>query len=81
LRAAESLGWQMTYDNQEAGTLEATETSRIFRFVDDISIRVRPDGTGSVIDVRSKSRVGRGDMGANARRIEAFRQKLTSAPA
>ncbi len=81
LRAAEFLGWQVTHDNQEGGTLEATETSRIFRFVDDISVRVRPDGTGSVIDVRSKSRVGRGDLGANAKRIEAFRKKLTPAAA
>jgi uncharacterized protein (DUF1499 family) len=81
LHAAELLGWQITHNSPESGTLEATETSRIFRFVDDISVRVRPDGTGSVIDVRSKSRVGRGDMGANARRIEAFRKKLTPAAA
>jgi uncharacterized protein (DUF1499 family) len=79
VRAAESLGWQITYSNPETGTLEATETSRIFHFVDDISVRLRPDGpAATVVDVRSKSRVGRGDMGANARRIEAFRQKLTS---
>jgi uncharacterized protein (DUF1499 family) len=77
LRAAEALGWQVTASDPESGTLEATQTSRIFRFVDDISVRVRPDGTGSVIDVRSKSRVGRGDMGANAKRIQAFREKLT----
>jgi uncharacterized protein (DUF1499 family) len=81
VRAAESLGWQITYSNAESGALEATETSRIFRFVDDISVRLRPDGTATLIDVRSKSRVGRGDMGANAKRIEAFRRKLTPAAA
>jgi uncharacterized protein (DUF1499 family) len=80
-RAAESLGWVITYRYPDQGmrTLEATETSRIFRFVDDISVRLRADGETTVIDVRSKSRVGRGDMGANAKRIEAFRKKLTSA--
>jgi uncharacterized protein (DUF1499 family) len=81
VRAAESLGWQITSSDPESGTLEATETSRIFRFVDDISVRVRPDGAGSLVDVRSKSRVGRGDMGANAKRIEAFGRKLTPAAA
>jgi uncharacterized protein (DUF1499 family) len=75
-RAAESLGWVITYSNPEDTALEATETSRIFRFVDDISVRLRADGVTTVIDVRSKSRVGRGDMGTNAKRIEAFQKKL-----
>ncbi len=56
--------------------LEATQTSRIFRFVDDICVRLRPDGTATLIDVRSKSRVGQGDLGANAKRIRAFQQKV-----
>jgi uncharacterized protein (DUF1499 family) len=82
VRAAESLGWQITSSNPESGTLEATDTSRIFRFVDDISVRLRADGpSATVVDVRSKSRVGRGDVGANARRIEAFRKKLIPAAA
>ena len=79
VRAAESLGWVITFSNPEGGTLEATETSRIFRFVDDISVRLRADGTATVIHVRSKSRVGQGDMGTNAKRIEAFRKKLKPA--
>jgi uncharacterized protein (DUF1499 family) len=78
VRAAESLGWVITFNYPDAGKLEATETSRIFRFVDDISVRLRADGTTTVIDVRSKSRVGRGDMGANAKRIRAFQEKLTA---
>ena len=51
---------------------EAREVSRIFQFVDDIVVRVRPMATGAVIDVRSKSRDGRGDLGENAKRIRAF---------
>ena len=38
----------------------------------DIVIRVAADGTGSRIDVRSQSRWGRGDFGANARRVRAY---------
>ena len=60
-----------------AGTLLARQTSKVFRFVDDILVRVRPgDGGGALVDVRSKSRVGRGDMGVNAARIRAFTEKL-----
>ena len=43
--------------------------TRLFRFVDDVAIRVRPRGAGSVVDLRSNSRVGGGDLGANAERI------------
>ena len=69
---AESLGWEIVSVDPAAGLLEAREVSRIFRFVDDIAVRVRPMRAGAVIDVRSKSRDGRGDLGANARRIRAF---------
>ncbi len=63
------------------GVFEAVEVTRIFRFVDDIVVRVRmsPGGNGSVVDVRSKSRDGRGDLGANAARIRAFAAALHEA--
>jgi uncharacterized protein (DUF1499 family) len=69
---AESLGWEVVSVDPAAGRLEAREVSRVFRFVDDVVVRVRPSDTGAVIDVRSRSRDGRGDLGANARRIRAF---------
>lgn len=78
LAAAKALGWEVTYSDAPGGVLEATQTSRIFRFVDDISVRLRADGAATLIDVRSKSRVGKGDMGANAARIRAFQQKLAT---
>jgi uncharacterized protein (DUF1499 family) len=79
VRAAKALGWEVTYTNPAEGTLEATQTSRIFRFVDDVSVRMRLEGeNATVVDVRSKSRVGQGDMGVNAARIRAFRDKLTA---
>lgn len=77
---AESLGWEITSTNPVGGTIEATETTRVFRFVDDIVIRVRADGATSVIDVRSKSRDGRGDIGANAARIRAFLEAMKEGP-
>ena len=57
-------------------------TSKLFHFQDDIVVRVRPgaDG-GSLVDMRSKSRVGQGDMGANAARIRQFMVALRTAGA
>lgn len=75
--AARALGWEIVAADPEAGRLEATDTSLFFRFVDDVVVRVRPaPGGGSVVDVRSKSRDGRGDLGANAARIRAFVEAL-----
>lgn len=56
-------------ENREEGRIEAVQTSALFHFADDIAVRIRPFEGGSRIDVRSKSRDGRGDMGVNARRI------------
>lgn len=74
--AAESLGWEIVAKDGGAGAFYASEESSIFRFVDDIVVRIRPDGTGSRIDVRSKSRDGQGDLGVNAARIRAFMAAL-----
>jgi hypothetical protein len=70
---AQGNGWQITSTDAEAGTMEAIATTPLFGFHDDIAIRVRPDGDGtSRIDMRSKSRDGKGDMGTNVARIRAF---------
>ena len=74
--AAESLGWTVTLVDVEALRIEAYDTTSVFRFVDDIVVRVGPSGTGSVVDLRSNSRVGGGDLGANAARIIAFLELL-----
>jgi uncharacterized protein (DUF1499 family) len=76
-QAAESLpGWQVTSADAATGRIEATDTSRIFHFVDDVVIRVRPDGAGSRLDVRSRSRDGLGDMGVNAKRVRAYSEAV-----
>jgi uncharacterized protein (DUF1499 family) len=76
-QTARELGWQVVSTDQANGTMLARQTSTVFMFVDDIVVRVRPlPPGGSVVDVRSKSRDGRGDLGANARRIRAFAEAL-----
>jgi uncharacterized protein (DUF1499 family) len=80
-RAAESLGWEIAEVRPPQaegadGVLQARQVSQLFRFVDDVVVRVRPAEGGSVIDVRSKSRDGQGDLGANAARIRGFRGAL-----
>jgi len=62
------------------GRLEAYDVTSIFGFVDDVVVRVRPAEGGSVVDVRSRSRDGKGDVGANAARIRAFRAEISDLP-
>jgi len=73
---ARGLGWEIVAAVPAEGRLEATDRTRWFGFRDDVVVRVRPDGTGSRVDVRSVSRVGRSDLGTNARRIRAFLDSL-----
>ena len=80
--AIEGFGWQIVAEDASAGAIEATDTTKMFRFVDDIAIRIRPgDAGGSRVDMRSKSREGRGDLGVNAARIRRLRDALGIAPA
>jgi uncharacterized protein (DUF1499 family) len=76
---AQNMGWKLQSQSAATGIVEATDTTFWFRFKDDIVIRIRPsDGGGSLVDVRSISRIGRSDIGANAARIREFTQKLTN---
>ena len=70
--AATAMQWELVAADSAAGRLEATATTRWFGFKDDVVVRVRADGTGSRIDVRSLSRIGGSDVGTNAERIRAF---------
>jgi uncharacterized protein (DUF1499 family) len=75
-RAARSMGWDIVASVPNEGRIEATDTTTYFGFADDISIRVRASGPGSRVDVRSKSRVGMSDLGANAARIRRYLAEL-----
>ena len=81
LAAVESMGWVLVAAERDAGRIEATDTTFWFGFTDDIVVRLRPAGAGTRVDVRSVSRVGIGDVGANAARIRAYIQRLTEGAA
>jgi uncharacterized protein (DUF1499 family) len=74
--AARKSGWEIVSSDTAAGRIEATATTRWFGFKDDVVVRIRPEGSGSRIDVRSVSRVGESDVGANADRIREFLARL-----
>ena len=73
-RLARERGWEVVTVDTAQGVLEAVDTSRFFRFKDNVIVRVRPlsEGGGSMVDMRSISRVGVSDVGVNARRIRDF---------
>jgi uncharacterized protein (DUF1499 family) len=72
LAAARGLGWRVVAAEPAEGRIEASDRTRWFGFIDDVVVRISPDGGGSRIDVRSVSRLGRSDFGKNAARIRAF---------
>jgi uncharacterized protein (DUF1499 family) len=78
LEVTRDMGWKVIAADARDQRIEATDTTFWFGFVDDIVIRIRPEGIGSRIDVRSLSRVGVGDLGANASRIRRYRDALTA---
>lgn len=76
--AARAMGWDIVAEKAEEGRIEATATTPWFGFKDDIVIRVVAIPGGARVDARSKSRVGRSDVGANAARIRGFMAKLSA---
>jgi len=70
------MGWTIVAADEAAGRIEASERSRWFGFTDDIIVRVTASGSGSRVDVRSSSRLGRSDFGVNAARVRAYLAEL-----
>jgi uncharacterized protein (DUF1499 family) len=69
--------WKITYTDTTKNTLEAVSTSQLFHFQDDVVIQIRPTPDGeSLVEMRSKSRDGKGDFGVNARRIRRFFDRI-----
>lgn len=79
VKAAREMGWEMVDQDRRTGRIEATATTPWMGFKDDVVIRVSSASGISRVDVRSKSRVGRGDVGANAKRIRQYLQRLRQA--
>ena len=78
LTVARNSGWEIVAAARADNRIEATATTALLAFKDDIVIRITPTDSGSRVDVRSVSRVGVSDLGANAKRIRAFLQQLTA---
>ncbi len=72
-------GWELVNADEDALVIEATDTTLLWQFKDDVVIRIRPTAQGgSKIDMRSVSRIGRSDLGANAARISEFLNQLSN---
>ena len=78
LATVEGLGWEVLDRDEATGRIEATDRTFWFGFADDVVVRITDGGdSGSRVDVRSLSRVGVGDLGANANRVRQFLAALT----
>ena len=73
LATAREMDLEITSQSPEKGEIQAVATTRVLRFKDDVTISVARDGQ---VSVRSKSRIGKGDLGTNARRIREFQAGL-----
>jgi uncharacterized protein (DUF1499 family) len=76
-KAAEARGWQIIDavkpgGRMGVGHIDAVDRSFLLRLPDDVTVRIRPIADGSRIDVRSASRIGSHDFGANAKRIRTY---------
>jgi uncharacterized protein (DUF1499 family) len=69
-------GWSVTSVDPDAGVIQAVAHVRWTPFRDDVTLRVTEERGQVVVNVRSRSRVGRGDLGVNARRIRAYLRAL-----
>lgn len=73
---AHAQGWEVTQEDRATGVVQAVATTPLMHFKDDVTITVTPDGDATKVVVRSHSRVGKGDLGANAKRIRLFQSEL-----
>lgn len=86
LSVVRASGWRLLGEDKTRGHIEAADTTPLMAFTDDVLIRIRPVESdpeavapaGVVVDVRSVSRLGMSDLGANAKRIDVFLQNLQS---
>jgi uncharacterized protein (DUF1499 family) len=76
IEVASSMGWKIVAQDSESGLIEAVATSNIMAFKDDVVIRLQQGNGTTLIDLRSASRVGVSDLGANARRIMSFQDQF-----
>ncbi|HUU73306.1 MAG TPA: DUF1499 domain-containing protein [Burkholderiales bacterium] len=75
-RVIDSMGMEIVASNEGDLHIEATDTTLLYGFKDDMVVRIVETGDGTRVDVRSKSRVGRSDLGQNAKRVRTFLGRL-----
>jgi uncharacterized protein (DUF1499 family) len=75
LLTAKEMGWEIVKETP-LKEIRAVATTPVFKFKDDVTITITKDATSTFVNVRSKSRIGTGDFGTNARRIKDFQQRL-----
>lgn len=70
--------WKIVVNDPVKGRIEAEVESKLFRFVDDIVVEARrgSDPFDSQVHMRSRSRVGESDLGANYKRLKDLRIRL-----
>ncbi len=78
LAVVQASGWEIRLSEPAEGVIEATATTRLLKFKDDVTVAITRAEGGAVVNVRSKSRIGKGDLGTNARRIRAFQAELAA---
>ena len=75
-QAIENLGWELVNIDADKGIIEATDTTAWFSFKDDIVVRITDSENERLVDIRSKPRIGGGDLVKNAARIHGFIKEL-----
>jgi uncharacterized protein (DUF1499 family) len=76
MNSAQAMGWEIRETDRERGIIEAIATTPLLRFKDDVTVTLTGEGDATIVNVRSKSSAGKGDLGTNARRIRAFQAEL-----
>jgi len=71
-----SMGIEIKSKDSATGSIQAVATTRIFRFKDDVTITLTRDGGATMVNIRSASRVGKSDLGMNAKRIRRIQASL-----
>ena len=74
----EDMGLKIVQIDRDSSVVEATDTTFWFGFKDDVVVRLRTGGDATLVDVHSVSRVGQGDLGANAQRVRTFLEQFAS---
>jgi uncharacterized protein (DUF1499 family) len=72
--------WRVESADAAAGTVTATRRTRLFRFTDDVTIRLEPVAAGTRVHARSQSRVGASDLGQNRRNVLELFAALAATP-